>query len=90
MQQQLTYKLEQLAGLLGLSVPYLRGKKRAQLEAKGFPPPLPGLGLTWSKQAVDSWINNNGEAAPAVTVTVTDPIEQNQADLEKEYGGQAA
>ena len=83
MPQKQIYNLTELSEVLDRSPGYFRCEGRKRLEAHGFPKPLPGLCLTWSKAAVDNWIASNGEPeAPALTITYPSNI---TADLETAY-----
>ncbi len=83
-----TYSLDELAAVLGRTPGYLRSGGRKRLEARGFPPPLPGLGLLWSRAAVDGWIAANGHMT-ATPAGATDPDHSAaaRAALEAAYGG---
>jgi predicted DNA-binding transcriptional regulator AlpA len=53
-----------VAALLGISVAYWY-RRRRELEARGFPPPIPALGNRWDPVAIDRWLAaQRGEAPP--------------------------
>lgn len=81
----LTLVIGQVAQMLGMSEPTFR-KKRAELEALGFPRHLPGLKV-YSRPAVERWFRTNGDqlATPAIEPTITVEINAAQAELETEY-----
>lgn len=76
-----------VARALGISESRFRNIRR-ELEARGFPPALPVLTGKWSRLAVVTWIEQNGQPKP---LTIR-PIEEDGAthraieDLERRYG----
>lgn len=53
-----------VAALLGVTREYFY-RRRATLEAKGFPPPIPALGNRWDPTAIDAWLARERGEAPA-------------------------
>lgn len=67
-----TYTITDLARLVRRPPDWLyRKANRAELEARGFPPPLPvpGRPMVWSAARVDAWI----EAAPGAPGAASTP-----------------
>lgn len=54
----------QVAQLLALPGPRSFSARRRRLEAEGFPPPVPGLGLRWDPVAIDAWRQRVAGMAP--------------------------
>lgn len=69
----MTYGLEELAALLHRKPAWLRRSWRQLVKEHGFPRPLPGAGLVWSRALVDTWIRSGG-------VTVARPANANDFD----------
>jgi predicted DNA-binding transcriptional regulator AlpA len=53
---------EEVARLLRLT-PRVFRRRRAELEAAGFPPPLPGLPDRWDRAAIEAWLDRQIPAA---------------------------
>lgn len=64
MQSLPTLPLSELAALLHRSPITVRRRWRAWAQQDGFPPPLPGMGLLWSRQAVMTWLDRPGAVLP--------------------------
>jgi hypothetical protein len=60
MQSLPTLCLSDLAKLLHRSPVTVRRRWRVWSQKDGFPAPLPGLGLIWSRRAVLSWLDRAG------------------------------
>jgi hypothetical protein len=54
-----TLTLEQVAGELHMQPRTLRRRWRSLHQQQGFPRPLPGLGLVWSKLLVVAWLRGS-------------------------------
>jgi hypothetical protein len=52
-----TLSLDELATLLGYCARTVRRQHPQWTAANGFPAPLPGMGLRWSRNAVLAWID---------------------------------
>ena len=80
----LTWSLPQAAEALGLTVPGFC-RRRAQLEASGFPRPLPGLRRRYDPLAIQGWLARlRGEPAHSVT-----PEDHGDAALQAELDRRA-
>lgn len=86
---------EEMARLLRASPDYLARKARQLADRHGFPRPLPGIALTWSRPLVEAWIRTNGRVAIAATANDDAPpardrhrdmIRQQSEILAERYG----
>ena len=80
-----TWTVAEVAGALKTKAETFRRKHRRLCREAGFPAPLPGMGLRWSRARVLAWIDAGGviEAAPAAKpATVVDLA---RADLSARY-----
>jgi hypothetical protein len=89
-----TYSPAELAGLLLFrSEPAFRRRWRKLQSAHGFPPPLPGCNLVWSRLLVDAWIEAGGLPAAAEGEPAPRPakiVERQREALEARYTARAA
>lgn len=63
MREPITIDRDEMAALLNVSAGYVARKTRLLTERYGFPRPLPGISLTWSRALVAAWIETNGRVA---------------------------
>lgn len=76
---------EEVARLLRLS-PRVFRRRQAELEAAGFPAPVPGLPDRWDRAAIEAWLDRQIPAAgPA-----QDPLRQAERTLVARAGALAA
>lgn len=86
----LVFDLAGVAGALGVSPGRFRNIRR-ELEARGFPKALPVLTGRWSRSAVITWIEHNGQASHAPKPLASDSaIDQAVEELERRYTRGAA
>ncbi len=80
-----TWTVAEVAGALKTSPETFRRKHRRLCREVGFPAPLPGMGLRWSRARVLAWIDAGGviEAAPAPRPATV--VEMAKADLTARY-----
>ena len=94
---QLIFTVDELAAALRLS-PRRFYELKPQLEAAGFPRPVPGLGARWSVAAVMAYVNGSSDVAAALPAapagaggegaeTPPAPVIDMRRRLENRYGG---
>lgn len=87
-----TYTPAELAAALNRSEEAFRRRWRRLATDHGFPRPLPGCGLVWSRVLVDAWIAGNGCAIlpePEEAERPLTTIERQRLALEQRYGAAA-
>lgn len=95
-----TYSPAELAALLRFrSEAAFRRRWRTLVSAHGFPPPLPGCNLVWSRLLVDAWIEAGGlpaqEGAGSPEEALATPrraklVDRQREALEARYTARAA
>jgi len=89
-----TYAPAELAALLRFrSEAAFRRRWRALVAAHGFPPPLPGCNLVWSRLLVDAWIEAGGLPAAQEGEPAPRPariVDRQREALEARYTQRAA
>lgn len=84
-----------VAALLCTPEQILRRKWRSLAADHGFPRPLPGLGLVWSRAAIEAWISGNSAAGAVAAGTPLPPpapvdtVIAMRDHLAAKYGGPA-
>lgn len=94
----LCFTVEELAAALRMR-PRTFYDRKAGLEARGFPRPVPGMGARWPVLAVTQWINQQLPAAASLAAPETGagtlegassaPVIAFQKRLEARYGGRS-
>ena len=75
---------EEVAEMLHWSSAATFYTKRPMLEAKGFPPKLPGIN-GWSRAAVLRWIETNGQTYLPAMPEIAGGIGEGAIELERRY-----
>ena len=76
-----------VADYIGQSYDLFLRKKEGLIANHGFPPPVPGLGFTWDKKAIDLWFDqkipedlrdqgSGGGDQPANVVNIQDELDR--------------
>lgn len=83
--EDFTLSIGEVAVMNHMSEPTFR-KRRAMLEALGFPQKLPGS-LRYSRPAVERWFRTNGgqAAAPEIEPSIDIAVQGVREQLEQEY-----
>lgn len=85
--RRLTVDAKGVALLLGLEFEHQFLTRRARLEKRGFPRPLPMTPLRWPIVAIEDWVRDSGRARqPRQAVAAVDAPQRNALVLAFENG----
>ena len=82
-------RTKDVAAMLGLRLPSFY-RRRAALEAAGFPGPVTACGLRWDPVAIDAWLAGLRAPAPAPdphAVPAADDVAAWQTELDRRLQG---